>query len=46
MRGVGDPAPLAHPSEWYLFLVLAADSLDAYQQLCREVVGQFRIDTE
>lgn len=46
LRRVGGTARLAHPSDWYFFVTVGAETREAYDQLCREVVERFRIDTQ
>ncbi|WP_330289386.1 ATP-grasp domain-containing protein [Streptomyces sp. NBC_00576] len=46
LRKVGGKARLSHPSEWYFFVVLGAETQDAYDQLCHDVAKRFRVETE
>ncbi|MFF7279584.1 ATP-grasp domain-containing protein [Streptomyces griseorubiginosus] len=46
LRKVGGKARLGHPSDWYLFVVLGAETQEEYDRLCHEVADRFRIETE
>jgi formate-dependent phosphoribosylglycinamide formyltransferase (GAR transformylase) len=45
LRGVGERARLNHPSDYYLHIVVGAESPEAIEALCIQVAQTFTIDT-
>ncbi|MFJ6722357.1 ATP-grasp domain-containing protein [Streptomyces sp. NPDC091259] len=46
LRGVGDDVDLTHPSNWCGFVVLGAESTDAYFDVARRIIRGLRVEVE